>query len=70
MIPTRELCPALSIEGRYYGCAGSAKTKLPDIVALSGREKDLRHKASTQSEGWIVRLTALCSGKGKMGQIQ
>ena len=34
----------LSIEGRYYGCPGSAKTKLQDMVALSSRVKDLKYK--------------------------
>ena len=59
-----------SIEGRYYGCPGSAKTKLQDMVALSSRVKDLKYKASSQAKGWIVKLIALCSGKGRMDQIQ
>lgn len=40
------------------------------MVALSSRVKGLKYKASIQSEGWIVKLIALCSRRGKMDQIQ
>lgn len=58
------------VPSRYYRCPDSGKTNLQDMLSLSSRVKDLKYKASNQLKGWIVKLIALCSRRGKMDQIQ
>lgn len=49
---------------------GTLRRIIQDMVALSSRGKDLKYKASIQSKGWIVKLIALYSRRGKMDQVQ
>ncbi len=50
--------------GRFFGGGNYAK-KRQDLPLAGSWDK-----ASIQSKGWIVKLIALCSRRGKMDQIQ